>query len=238
MGAAIDRQPPGRSRSRARLDAIHRELRERICLLRYPPGHALGETALAREFGVSRSPVRRVLGRLESEGLIERRHGVGSLVTTVDYDRLADVYALRMRLAELMGEMDPRPRPESDIGAVRRLRGRVLALAERRDEPAFARLNLEYAEVLFEGVGNRALRDTMERLFFQTARIWLHGMARMDWREEVDIFARELADVADAMVLGDLRAVGLIHRNHISMSLLRLSRHLDRLHRPERPQRP
>jgi len=229
MAMSTEEAAPSRSRSRARFEAIHRELRERICLLHYPPGHVLGEIVLAGEFGVSRTPMRRVLGRLESERLVERRHGIGTIVTDVDPDELADIYAFRMRLAELMGELDPLPRSAEDVERIRRLRDRALALGAQRDEGAFARLNLDYVEALLAGVGNPALRETMERLFFQTSRIWLHTMAGMDWREEIDIFARELADIATAMALGDLRAVGMIHSNHISMSLLRLSRHLDRL---------
>lgn len=217
---------PRRSRSRARLDTIHHALRERICLLAYPPGHVLGETALAGEFGVSRTPVRRVLGRLESEGLVERRHGIGTIVTTVDVAALADIYALRAHLAAAMGELSPLPRSADEIAALRGVHARVAALAGHRDETAFAQLSMEYTLTLLDGIGNPALRDAMERLYFQTARIWLQAMGDMDWDQEVAIFATEIAEVIRAMELGDLRTVGLTHRNHIAMSVLRLSRHV------------
>ena len=57
-----------RSGARQRFERIHRVLRDRICLLEYGPGARLSEVELAREFGISRTPVRRVLGRLEAEG--------------------------------------------------------------------------------------------------------------------------------------------------------------------------
>lgn len=228
MGAQLNASdaatPAAQSRSRARLDTIHGTLRERICLLEYPPGHALGESALAEEFGVSRTPIRRVLGRLESEGLVERRHGVGTIVTTVDFAELADVYALRMRLAELIGELDPIPPKTEDITLFRGLLSRVRALAADRDDTEFARVSMDYMLALLACVGNHALRDTTERLFFQTSRIWLQAMDRMDWGQEVAIFATEIEEVIRALALEDLRAVGLTHRNHISLSLLRLSR--------------
>ena len=67
-----------------RFEAIHAEIRERICLLHYPPGHTLRRAELAREFGISRTPIRRVLQRLEYEGLVESRHGIGTIVTLID----------------------------------------------------------------------------------------------------------------------------------------------------------
>ena len=72
--------------SKERFQRIHRALRDRICLLEYLPGQQLGEKELAEEFGTSRTPIRRVLGRLEAEGLIERRHGIGTIITEVHPD--------------------------------------------------------------------------------------------------------------------------------------------------------
>ncbi len=63
---------------------MHADIRQRICLLDFPPGAQLSETALAEEFGTSRTPVRRVLARLEEEGLVQSVHGVGTLVTDAD----------------------------------------------------------------------------------------------------------------------------------------------------------
>ncbi|MBV9219252.1 MAG: GntR family transcriptional regulator, partial [Methylobacteriaceae bacterium] len=55
--------------SRERFERLYRTLRDRICLFDYPPGGRLSEEELAKEFSISRTPVRRVLGRLEAEGL-------------------------------------------------------------------------------------------------------------------------------------------------------------------------
>ncbi len=50
---------------------IYRKLRERIIFLEYEPGHILKEQVLAKEFGVSRTPLRTVLFRLEWEHLVK-----------------------------------------------------------------------------------------------------------------------------------------------------------------------
>lgn len=214
------------SASRARFHAIHEELRERICLLRYPPGTQLSESELAAEFGVSRTPLRRVLARLEFEGLVESRQGVGTLVTTVEPAELRQTFAFRMRLAELLGALDPVPATAGDVARLRALDARCRALAAAWDPAEFARLNMAFQRELSRRTGNAPLRETAERLYYRTARIWLQLVPEMDWSEEVESFAREIAEVRTALDLGDLRAVGLIRRNHISQSLLRMARHL------------
>ncbi len=91
--------------ARDRFERMHAVIRTRICLLDYAPGTRLSEEALAAEFGVSRTPLRRVLARLESEGLLQSVHGVGTFVTDVDIAELAQTYQLRFELAELTGRL-------------------------------------------------------------------------------------------------------------------------------------
>src|SRR5690554_3961959 len=79
------------------VEHIYLELRERIAVLTYPPGTALSETKLAEEFGVSRTPIRQVLQHLEFDGLVEAKHGIGTIVSAIDFMYLQQVYALRDR---------------------------------------------------------------------------------------------------------------------------------------------
>ena len=95
------------SEQRRKFQLMYDALRTRICLLDYAPGQRLSEEKLAEEFGVSRTPLRRVLGRLESEGLLESVQSVGTIVTDVDIEELAQAYQLRMELAELIGRLSP-----------------------------------------------------------------------------------------------------------------------------------
>ena len=80
--------PAAGGSARDRFERMHDEIRRRICLLDYAPGTRLSEETLAAEFGTSRTPLRRVLARLESEGLLQSVHGVGTFVTDVDLTEL------------------------------------------------------------------------------------------------------------------------------------------------------
>lgn len=212
------------SLSRERSERTYRTIRDRICLLDYEPGLRLAEEDLAREFGVSRTPIRRVLSRLENEGLVESRHGVGTFVTDIENATLMAVYRLRMELAVLIGRLDPLPRSEADCARVRQLLRSCDAMSDKPDPKALARLNMEFFYELSAMTGNQPLRDISERLYFQTHRIWITSLPRLNLPDEFAVFRREMADILAAMELGDLEAVGHIRRSHISMSAKRIQR--------------
>jgi DNA-binding GntR family transcriptional regulator len=222
VAATETARPQPKSLSRERFDRIYKAIRERICLLEYGPGTRLAEEDLAQEFGVSRTPIRSVLSRLEGEGLLQSRHGVGTFVTDVDIEALSQVFQLRMELAVLLGKLDPIARSPDDIDRVRALVIRCDALTGELDPREFARLNMDFFQELAAMTGNQPLREISERLYYLTTRIWLKSVTRLNLRDEVAVFRREMADILAAMEIGDLEAVGHIRRSHISMSFNRM----------------
>lgn len=213
--------------SRQRFDRIYHALRTRICLLDYPPGMRLREEDLAEEFETSRTPIRRVLARLEDEGLLRSVHGVGTIVTDIDIDELKQVYQLRVELAELIGKLCPTPPDAEKLAAFRSILARCDKLVAQPDAREFARTNMEFFHLLSSLSGNEPLRDISERLYYQTTRIWLKTASRLSQykemlHEEIVIFHREVADIVAAVELGDLEIVGHIRRSHIAMSFARL----------------
>lgn len=210
--------------ARNRFEWLHSQLRDRICSLEYEPGTRLSEEALAEEFGISRTPLRRVLWRLEDEGLLRSVHGVGTLVTDVDTEELGQVYRLRMGLAELMITLDPVAPDAALLGEFRKLRDRSQALRDSPSPEGFTDINRDVFLALLRLTENEPLREISERLYFRTARIWLKSLfeSQIDLVEEIDVFGREIADILAALDLGDVAAVWHLRRAHISMSFERL----------------
>lgn len=212
--------------ARDRFERIHARLRMRICLLDYPPGARLSEQALAEELGISRTPLRRVLVRLEGEGLLHSVHGVGTFVTDPGIADLTSIYQLRLELAELLGVLAPRPPDAALWRRLRRAAAQVGAMVAAPDARRFGELNHEFFLALQQITANEPLRRLSERLFFQTARIWLKATAegQLDLQAEARIFGTEVEQVLSALELGDPRSAALIHRSHISMNFQRLVR--------------
>ncbi len=216
--------PEASETARDRFERIHEILRTRICLHDHAPGERLSEQALAEEFGISRTPLRRVLVRLEGEGLLQSVQGVGTFVTDVSIEELGPIYELRLELAELMGILGPRPPDKALWTEMKRIAQLLNELARQPDARSFGELNLAFFRAFHQITSNEPLRQFSERLFFQTSRMWLRSMAagQVDVGTEAAIFAGEVEEVLRALSIGDVRSAALIHRCHISMSFKRM----------------
>ncbi len=211
------------SASQERFRIIYDTIRERIALLDYAPGERLSEGDLADEFGVSRTPVRRVLGRLEYEGLLESRHGVGTFVTSLDMTELRAIYRLRKELASLIGVLSPNPATGEILANMARIQGQCLQVA-RAENPkkAFARINIAFFSELMKLVGNEPLRHTLELLFYRTARMWPAMTTDEAIVGEAEIFYGEIGETIRFLECGDVDAAAHLRRCHISTAFRRL----------------
>lgn len=213
-----------RGTGQRRTEDIYTCLRNRICLLHYPPGTKLSEQQLALEFDVSRTPIRRALHRLELELLAERRQGVQTVVTSFDFESAREVYVLRMLLSENTEHLSPAPEWWQRADALREIRRRFEKLRGDYDLETFGTLHLELQEELANIIGNRRAREITMQLYFQIARISHSAIPSMNWDEEIDAVVNEISALVDAMEHRDIRALGLVRRNAIAMSIERMRR--------------
>jgi DNA-binding GntR family transcriptional regulator len=131
-------------------EQVRDRLREDVLAGRLAPGTELSEVALAREFGISRGPLREALGRLASEGLVTITPRRGAVVTQLSRQEFIDAYQVREALETL---------------AVR-LAVPLMSDAER------AHLH-ELCELMA-----RAARDNQVRLFFDTNNSFHEALVR------------------------------------------------------------
>jgi DNA-binding GntR family transcriptional regulator len=209
------------------MNKIYATLRERICTNRYPPGTVLNEGELGEEFGISRTPIRQVLQKLSHDGLVETKNGVGTLVTEIDTRTIADLYRLRMKLAEMIGEFSHTVDAKSHIAAFEALLEQARKLGPRPDYPAIGRINVAVVEALQDLIGSEPLRELTAMLYFRTARVWHRAIPHLNWHEETDLVNAEIKEILRALRLGEIDSVGFVRRNFIAMAFARLSRYLD-----------
>ena len=75
---------------------IYDRLRQLIVELRLRPGESLSKAALAKSFGISQTPVREALLRLEEEGLVIIKPQSGTYVAPIDVEKAAEARFLRL----------------------------------------------------------------------------------------------------------------------------------------------
>lgn len=203
---------------------MYGELRRRIALLDHPPGALLSENKLAAEFGVSRTPIRKVLHALEFDGLVEIAPGVGTIVTPLDLRYLKQVYALRLKLIDLVGELPLAALSDADADVLAALRQRAATLLDAEPAPrALAEIYLDFHQALLRVIANRPLREISDRYFVLTARMWLQLVPEMDWRREVEVVLEEIDEVTRALRDRDAARVAAVRRAHFRSVLQRMN---------------
>ncbi len=87
------------------VDKLFHRLQQEIVEGRIVTGSKLSEPVIAKEYGVSRAPLREALGRLESAGLITRKPNIGCRVITLSHEHLLEIYQLREAIESLAAEL-------------------------------------------------------------------------------------------------------------------------------------
>lgn len=207
---------------RVRFRTIYEDLRKSIILLEHPPGARLDVEALAREHAVSRTPIRTVIQRLESEGLAVTRHGVGTTVAEIDFAQVHDAMLFRMHLAELIGTLAPRPANPDVASHLDALAEDFARIPESESPREFARFDMQLHDRKCEMIGNDLLRRTYDEMYYRTARVWFHYLPRLDWNVERYALLEDFRQTSRAIRRGDVAAVGFVTRNALSEELYRL----------------
>lgn len=148
----------------ARVDgeAIFATLRSEILSGVHQPGTPMRETTLAERFGVSRTPVREALSRLQQERLLERV-ARGLQVPQVQPQQVIQIYDMRILLEEEAAGQAARARQFTDLIRLEALLERDRRLTDPDDATRIT-TNLEFHAAVWSCTHNPVLTDLLERL--------------------------------------------------------------------------
>jgi len=176
--------------------AIHDALKAEILRGEHEPGTPFREVSLAERFGVSRTPVREALGRLQQEGLLERG-GRGLQVRRLDPEQLMQVYDLRILLEGQAAEEAAAARTEMDLVRLEGLLARDRALPDP-DNATRLTTNVEFHEALWAAAHNPILRDLLDRLATHQIHAPVSTLTRPGrWEQSLEEHAAILAHLRE-----------------------------------------
>ena len=95
--------------------AVYNKLRQGIIKGKLKPGQKVVMADLAKAFGLSETPVREAIRRLESEGYVDFTPHTGAIVTKIDEGELVEIYLIRIALEELATRLASPHITEKDI---------------------------------------------------------------------------------------------------------------------------
>ncbi|WP_117237567.1 GntR family transcriptional regulator [Thermus sediminis] len=151
-------------------EAVYGHLRGLLLSGRFAPGERLSEPLLAKELGVSRTPVREALMRLAEEGLVELVPGKGARVRVFTPEEVEEVYGAR---ALLEGEAAREAALRATPWELSQLEAALKAIDEapEGDYPEQMRRDLEFHRTLVRLSGNKTLYGLYEDLLATLALV-------------------------------------------------------------------
>ncbi|MEM9550167.1 MAG: GntR family transcriptional regulator [Pseudomonadota bacterium] len=125
----------------------------------YRPGDRLVESELAERFGVSRTPIREALQRLETQSLLAR-DGRSLIVASLDHNQMAELYVVRRELEGLAARLAARHATSEEIQLLRTMVDEDQSLVD--DPPALSRANRRFHKQIHLASHNRYLVQQLD----------------------------------------------------------------------------
>jgi DNA-binding GntR family transcriptional regulator len=166
---AVPSAVAGLLRRPARLgDEVYSAIFSRIMALEIAPGAKISVDALARQLGVSQTPIREALARLDSEGLVVKTHLVGySAAPQLSASQFSDLYELRLLLEPFAAAKAAQLMPDAAIVQLEELCAEMGSLAHDEGLGAyaqFAQLDMALHDQIMASTGNRLVVEALARL--------------------------------------------------------------------------
>jgi DNA-binding GntR family transcriptional regulator len=201
---------------------VYDALRNAILTSTFQPGQRLDVRHLAAELGVSPTPIKEAITRLEAEALIEVRPRSGTFVTAVSPEDIYETFEIRCALECLAGEKAIAHATPADIA---RLRAIADGIAAASDDSTHSAGNVDFHKTIVTLAGSDRLRDTYESLeaHIQIARIHL---GRRDWTTRLAEEHAEHVAIVDAIASRQRDAAVAALRTHIMRAAESLVRDL------------
>lgn len=192
-------------------------LRELIVTGELQAGAALRQRDLATRLGVSATPIREALRRLESEGLVNTDQHRGATVADSQLGASEENYLVRAALEPLAAQLAAQRISEAQLEEITRINAKIGDLAE--DDPSYASLNKDFHFAIYQAADSPVLVSLMRMLWQALPE---GPKVKRSHKES----AAEHDAIIDALRCGDSDRASTLTRAHIVES-----HHLDTEHR-------
>jgi DNA-binding GntR family transcriptional regulator len=190
------------------------ELERQILTGAMKPGQRVDEAAIAKEFGVSRTPVREAVLELAAQGLIDQRAHRGAFVAQITLEEIFDVYEVLTELEGLCARLAARRMDRAERDALRQLHERMggLLAPEHRDE--YIRLDQELHQLLIDASRNTSLREHISGCVKRIAPV---RRTSMEMVRSIESAYREHEELVNAIVDGRAEDAERIMQEHVAL---------------------
>ncbi len=180
----------------------------------YKPGDRLVESDLAERFGVSRTPIREALQRLETQSLLTR-DGRSLIVSSLDHNQLAELYVVRAELEGLAASLAARHATEEEVRVLRDMVEKDRGLLG--NPSGLARANRRFHKQIHLASHNRFLVQQLDLVHRSMALMATTSLAAVGRDEDA---LKEHDAIVSAIEARDSDAASAALRAHISKAFV------------------
>lgn len=178
----------------------------------YRPGDRLVEVELAERFGVSRTPIREALQRLETQGLLSR-DGRSLIVSSLDHNQLAELYVVRAELEGLAARLAAKHASPEEVRVLRDMVAEDQALVD--NPSALSRANRRFHKQVHLASHNRYLVQQLDLVHRTMALLAVTSLAAQG---RGNTALEEHSRIVEAIAAGDGDAADAALQDHISQA--------------------
>ena len=193
-------------------DVVFETLRQAILSGRLLPGERLMEIHLANQLGVSRTPVREAIHKLEQEGLVITIPRRGAVVGEITRTDLEDVLEVRMALEELAVRKACRTMTGEQLDELKKAAAHFADCVNGNDLTASARADVDFHEIISNATGNRRLIQLLHNLREQ---IYRYRLENLKDRTTYPALIRQHAMLVEALEERSEEKASQVIREHI-----------------------
>jgi len=203
--------------SKADPNKIFSSLRNKIINLSLPPESVLNLSDLAKEFNVSRTPIKEVLISLQAEEWV-LRHGSHFMVTPLSLERIREITEIRM-VMEVQANIWAMERiTPMELAQLNHIRDQISTFTEKSSNQSIVDYDFKIHQTIFKIARNSQLAKLLERLLSHYLRFWLSIPRHIDHT----VFFREAIDLIEAINIKDESLIRECTTTHISNSVAKI----------------
>lgn len=195
-------------------DQIFEQLERDILTGKYQRGEVLSELRLSAELGVSRTPIREAVRRLEQENILKET-GRGMVVIGISREDMLDMYEIRLRIEGLAARKAAANISDEQLKQMEEtldLQSFYIDKQEGDSAEQIRDMDSRFHELIYESSGSRAFHETLSALHrkimkYRSASVSKHSRALLSLEEHRAIY--------DALAAHDSEAAEKATLNHV-----------------------
>jgi DNA-binding GntR family transcriptional regulator len=198
----------------------YEELRRRILSGELVQGQSISQEQLAAELGVSTTPLREALRRLDAEGLVTLESHRDARVSSLNAAEARSLFEVRERLDPLATMLAATRRTEADMTAIRTALEDLEPLRSGTSDVQALLVHREFHRAVYTASHNELLMSLLEGLWDKADRYRLVGLqSKPDADTDSERVRQEHVEIADAVIAGDEKTAERVMRKHVRGSL-------------------